>query len=95
MKTKLKHFINVPLNDAEDTGRVDVKYMVWSPVQHSWIYPLKDWSWNRLNKKQQKFLLKQEVVKIGLRNDNKKYIALFLKDYGKERNRKLKVKVKL
>ena len=87
MKTKLKHFLRVSLNDNESTGRVGVEYMVWSPIHHFWIYPSKDWV--ELNKREQRFLLKQEVVKIGLRNDSPNYIALFLKDYGKEKNKKL------
>lgn len=64
MKTKLKHVINVPLNKDVSTGRIDVEYMVWSPVQHSWIYPLKNWK--EFTPKQQKFLSKQPAVKIGL-----------------------------
>lgn len=86
MKTKLKHFLRVPLNDKESTGKI-TEYMVWSPIHHFWIYPSKDWA--ELNKREQRFLLKQEVVKIGLRNDSPNRIALFLKDHGKEKNKKL------
>ena len=92
MKTKLKHFLNVPLNREESTGKTDVEYMVWSPVSHCWFYPKDDWK--NFNTRYRRFLSKQPVVKIGLRNDTKKHIALFLKDYGKEKNRKLKEKFK-
>ena len=85
MKTKLKHFINVPTNHSESLGR-STEYMFWSPVHHSWFdYPRE---WDTLPAKQKKFLLKQPVVLVGLRNSDPDKIALFLKDYGKEINRK-------
>lgn len=94
MKTKLKHFLNVPTNkDKQSLGRVPVQYMIWSPVYHWWIYPDNS-QWEMFSKREKKFLLNQEVVLIGLRNDTPNRVALFLKDYGKEKNKKLKEKLK-
>ncbi len=92
LKVTLKQFLSIKLNDSETYGMV-TKVMIWSPVHHWWIY-LDGYTWdNMLSKKEQKFLLKQPVVRIGLRNDTKDTIAVFLKDYGKEKNKKLKAKL--
>ena len=92
MKTKLKHILNVKPNKDEGLGKI-TKYMIWSPVHHSWLH-LGDWSYNGLSKREKKFLLKQEVIHLGLRNDTKDTIAIFLKDYGKDKNKKLYKKLK-
>jgi len=91
LKVTLKKFLSIELNDNEVYGIV-TKMMIWSPVHHWWINP-EDWTWNEFSDKEKKFLLKQPVVRIGLRNDSKDTIAIFLKDYGKEKNKKLKVKL--
>lgn len=91
MKTKLKHILNVEANKDTYTGK-ETFYMVWSPVHHYWIYPEKEWG--GLSKKEKRFLLKQTVVKIGLRNTCLNHIAIFLKDYGKKKNRKYRKKIK-
>ena len=85
MKTKLKHFINVPTNQDESLGK-RTEYMIWSPVHHLWFDYAKEW--NMLPAKQKKFLLKQPVELVGLRYSAPNKVALFLKDYGKEANRK-------
>ena len=79
--------MKVKLNDNEAYGKVTF-LMIWSPVHHYWIH---DFSvdTNLMTKREIKFLLKQEVVKMGLRGDTKDTIAIFLKDYGKEKNKKL------
>lgn len=91
MKTKLKHLLNsqVFINNTELYGKI-THYMIWSPVHHQWIYP-EDCTWcEYLTKKERDFLLNQEVVRIGLRNDMPNHIAIFLKDLGKDKNKKLK-----
>lgn len=87
MKTKLKHIIKVELNKDEAYGK-DTYLMIWSPVHHYWVH---DFSVNTdlMTKREIKFLMRQEVVKMGLRNDTSDTIAIFLKDYGKEKNKKL------
>ena len=96
MKTKLKHFINVPTNLTDETiGKIPTHYMVWSPVHHSWFYPTNfSHEWVNMSNKEKKFLLKQEVIKVSLRNDEPYKVALFLKDYGKEKNKILKERIK-
>ena len=96
MKTKLKQFLNVQTNLVyPDIGVTPTMYMVWSPVHHYWFYPSNfNSEWISLSNKEKKFLLKQEVVMVTLRSDEPKKIALFLKDYGRDKNRKLHKKLK-
>ena len=91
MKTLLKHILQIKPNEDSTLGKF-TRYMVWSSIHHSWIYP-NDWSYDNLTKAEKKFLLKQEVVTISLRNDSLNFIAIFLKDYGKEKNKKLRNKI--
>ena len=81
MKTKLKHILNVEANKSILYGKTTY-YMVWSPTYHQWFYPsLKDW--NEIPKKELKFLMNQEVIKLSIRNDMDGYIAIFLKSTRK------------
>lgn len=90
-KTKLKHLLQIECNQDLSLGK-RTKIMVWSPIDHCW-YCEEDFS--RINEKYfKKFLLKQEVMRFGLRNDSLDTIAIFLKDYGKEKNCKLRLKWK-
>ena len=86
-KTKLKHILRVPLNKDEAYGKV-TSLMIWSPVHHYWLSPY-NMTTDLMTKKEIKFLMNQEVVRMGLRNDKLDSIAIFLKDYGKEKNKKL------
>ena len=88
-KTRLKHLLQIECNQDLSLGK-STKIMVWSPVDHCWYY---EYDFSRINEKYfKKFLLKQEVVRFGLREDSIDTIAIFLKDYGKEKNRKLRLK---
>ena len=88
-KTKLKHLLQIECNQDLTLGKC-TKIMVWSPIDHCW-YREEDFS--RINEKYfKRFLLKQEVMRFGLREDSIDTIAIFLKDYGKEKNRKLRLK---
>lgn len=89
MKTKFKHFLQVPLNTSTAFGK-PTKLMFWSPIDHCW-FEMKDWE--ELSPQHRKFLMKQPVEMIGLRNDSPDYIAIFLKDYGREKNRKIHAKL--
>ena len=89
MKTTLKHILQVQLNDEEAYGK-KTHIMIWSPVDHCWIF--EETLENYINPEWYKFLLKQEVMRISLRNDMPNNIAIYLRDYGKEKNRKLKRK---
>ncbi len=90
MKTTLKHILQIQLNDSESLGK-KTYIMIWSPVDHCWYY---EQDFERINPKYFKFLLKQEVMRMGLRNDMPNNIAVFLKDYGKEKNKKLRKRYK-
>lgn len=90
MKTLLKHILYLNVNDSEIYGK-KTYLMVWSPVDHCWFY---EDQLEQMDKKHLKFLLKQEVVRIGLRNDSPDNIAIFLKDYGRIKNRELAKKLK-
>lgn len=92
MKTTLKHILQIEFNHDLSFGK-DTYIMIWSPVDHCWFY--EDDLKNRINPKYlKKFLLKQEVMRIGLRNDSLQNIAVFLKDYGKVKNQKIRAKWK-
>ncbi len=94
MKTRLKHILQIQFNDNEGLGKI-THLMVWSPVDHCWYFEdYFEQDFLKTNKKYLKFLLNQEVVRIGLRNDTLDTIAVFLKDYGKERNRRFRKKFK-
>ena len=89
-KVRLKDVLNIKLNSDTIYGCV-TQYMVWSPVHHYWIYP-NEYTWTNLSSKERRFLLKQEVVMLSLRESAKGYIAVFLKDYGVCKNKKIKKK---
>lgn len=92
MKTTLKHILQVDINPEENPFGRGTQVMIWSPVDHCWLF---EDDIIRINDKYfNKFLLKQEVVRIGLRNDMPGHIAIFLKDYGKEKNKKIRKKYK-
>lgn len=82
------------LKDIMNLNRVDYsivcKIMVWSPVHHQWFHPDQD---DYYFIRDQKFLMKQEVVGIGLRGDSKDTIAIYLKDFGKAKNKKIAEKL--
>ena len=80
---RLRQLLKVPVNKDLGYGK-NTKYMIWSPVHHYWIYCIIDEP-----KKSRKFLLRQKVVKIGLRESAKDYIAIFLEDFGEKKNKKL------
>lgn len=92
-KTKLKDILRIELNKDEAYGKV-TEIMIWSPVHHSWLYE-RDLLTMGHKSRQYKFLMNQQVMKMGLRNDNLKYIAIFLKDYDKEKKIKIRKKIRL
>lgn len=91
-KINLKEFMALNFNDQTIYGEI-THVMIWSPVHHYWIFP-DDHSWNDLPLKEQKFLNKQKIVRIGFRKDTPNTIAVFLEDYGKVKNRQLYEKIK-
>jgi len=91
LKVKLKQFLAIQLDDGKKYG-IATNIMIWSPVHHWWIR-VDDWSWQHCSDKELKFLLKQPIERIGLRSDQPGYIAVYLKDYGPEKNKQLQAKI--
>lgn len=88
MKVKLKRLLKIKLNKDVMYGK-ETKFMIWSPVLHYWVVEDEP-TFEDLSLRDKKFLLNQEVVKLGLRNDMPNHLAIFLKDYGTEKNSKLR-----
>lgn len=86
---KLKQFLDIRLDDHIS---IHPELMIWSPVHHYWIFIKGPWE-SSFSKKELKFLLKQSISFIGLRNDTPQTIAIYLKDYGEEKNKKLRIQL--
>lgn len=93
MKIKLKHLLKIKLNTDEMYGKI-TKFMVWSPVLHYWVVEDEP-TYDNLAPSDKKFLLNQDVVKLGLRNDMPDHLAIFLKDYGTDKNYELRHKLNM
>ena len=86
---KLKQFLDIRLDDHIS---IHPELMIWSPIHHYWIFIKGPWE-SSFSKKELKFLLKQPISFIDLRNDTPQTIAVYLKDYGKQKNKKLRTRL--
>ena len=83
---KLKEFMKLQLLDNTTYGR-PTSLMIWSPVHHYWFDDIS-------NEKDKKWLLKQKIQKIGLRDSAPGKIAIFLEEYTKEKRAKIRKKLR-
>ena len=92
---KLGQFIETCRGDCISLdGDISIhpKLLIWSPVHDFWI--LNDGSWEFCySKKELKFLLKQPISFIRLRDKTPEVIYVYLKDYGEQKNKKLKIRL--
>lgn len=89
---KLGEFVNLSRGgDIFLDGHVSIRphFLIWSPVHNFWI--LNDGSWHfNYSKKELKFLLKQPISFIRLRDKTPELIYVYLKDFGEQKNKKLR-----
>ena len=83
---KLKKFLKLNLVDNTTYGR-PTSLMIWSPVHHYWFENINE-------EKDKKWLLKQKIEKIGLRDSAPGKIAIFLDEYTKEKRIKIRKKLR-
>lgn len=83
---KLKEFLKLNLLDNTTYGR-PTSLMIWSPVHHYWFEDINE-------EKDKKWLLKQNIQKIGLRDSSPGKIAIFLEEYTKEKRVKIREKLR-
>lgn len=69
------------------------KLMIWSPVHDCWIFKEGSWESSLYSKKELKFLLKQPISYIRLRDNAPQTIDVYLKNYGKQKNKKLRTRL--
>lgn len=86
---KLKKFLELKIG-LEDNPDTKPKLCVYSPIHEYMFYEdeLKTESNVDLD-----FIMNQPIERISFREHFKNYLVLILKDYGKEKNQKIRVKL--